>query len=184
MASQQRFEDLARPHMDAAFNLAFWIMRNRADAEDVVQTAYLRAFRAFGGFKGEAIRSWLLAIVRNAAYRALQVRKRAAMIVPLDDAFGPDGADAALEIATDEPSAEALLIAECERSRLHAALGELPEIYREIVVLRDLEGLSYAEIAEVAGIPKGTVMSRLSRGRADLRNIFQRCEREGARHAL
>ena len=183
MVSQSRFEELARPHMDAAFNLAFWLVRDRDDAEDVVQTAYLRAFRAFGGFKGDAMRPWLLAIVRHAAYRALQARKRASMIIPMEQAFGPNAPDSAIEIAADEPTPEALLIADGERARLYAALAELPDVYREVVVLRDLEGLAYAEIAEVAGIAVGTVMSRLSRGRAELRRIMS-CDGKGTRHAM
>lgn len=184
MASRERFEELARPHMDASYNLAFWIVRNRDDAEDVVQDAYLRAFRAFGGFKGDAMRPWLLAIVRHCAYRMLRNRKRSSTIIPFAIAFGPGNGDSALEIASHEPSAEALLVAEGEHERLRNALAELPDAYREAVVLRDLDGLTYAEIAKVAGVPAGTIMSRLSRGRAELRKILSRCSCKETRNAM
>jgi RNA polymerase sigma-70 factor, ECF subfamily len=167
-----RFERLAMPHRNAAYDLAYWMLRNRAEAEDVVQEAYLRAFRAFSSFKGPAIKPWLLAIVRNSAYTALEARKRGSNLVVLaNDLNVRDGAEAP-EMACATPSPEALVIAECERQQVLAALAKLPLIYREIVVLREIEGLSYNEIAEVIGIPIGTVMSRLSRGRAELRGIL------------
>lgn len=184
MVQRSRFEELARPHMDAAYNTAFWIVRNRDDAEDAVQDAYLRAYRAFGGFQGDAMRPWLLAIVRNAALRVLQKRKSARGLLSLDSAIGLGGAETVLEVASPEPSAEAELIAAGERDRLRAALAELPDVYREIVVFRDLEGLSYAEIAEVLQIAPGTVMSRLSRGRAELRKVLTRCTGEGRRDGM
>jgi len=173
MSSQSRFEELALPHRDAAYNLAYWIVRNADDAEDVVQEAYLRAFRAFGGFKGVAMRPWLLAIVRNAAFRVLLDRKRVNNVVPFDFIYVDDSADGA-DFASADPSAEAVIIAEEEARRLYAALADLPLAYRDIVVLREMENLSYSEIAEVAGIAIGTVMSRLSRGRALLRKAIER----------
>lgn len=173
MSARTRFEELALPHRDAAYNLAYWIVRNADDAEDVVQDAYLRAFRAFGGFKGDAMRPWLLAIVRNAAYRMLD-RKRANNVVPFDFIYAAaDAADGA-DFASPDPNAEAVLIAEGEARRLYAALAELPLAYRDIIVLREMENLSYSEIAEIAGIALGTVMSRLSRGRALLRKAIER----------
>lgn len=113
MASLRNFERLTLAHMDAAYNLAFWLVRDRADAEDVVQDAYLRAFRAFGTQTGDDVKPWLLAIVRNVAYRWLTVRKRRTNVIPLDTvlpARDRDAAAAALEIASDEPSAEDVLV--------------------------------------------------------------------------
>jgi RNA polymerase sigma-70 factor (ECF subfamily) len=143
-----RFEELVLPHMQAAFNLAYWILGERAEAEDVVQDAFLRAFRA------------------------IQNRKRSARFFILSgDVKGSDGQDVA-EMASDDPSAENVLLAAEDRERLHAALGALPVDYREIIVLREMEGLSYSEIAEAIAIPIGTVMSRLSRARAELRELL------------
>jgi RNA polymerase sigma-70 factor (ECF subfamily) len=172
MVGMSRFEKLALPHLDAAVNLAFWILRNHDDAEDAVQDAYLRAFRAFAGFEGDQMRPWLLAIVRNVAYRMLQDRRRVGNVID----FTRSGSDGAVDDGpvSMEPNPEAALIAECDRQSLHAALAELPLVYREIVVLRDLEGLSYKDIAGMTGVPVGTVMSRLSRGRAELRKAVVR----------
>ncbi len=176
MSARTRFEELALPHRDAAYNLAYWIVRNADDAEDVVQDAYLRAFRAFGGFKGEAMRPWLLAIVRNAAYRLLLDRKRLNNVVSYDftNADAADGSD----LASPDPTAEAALVAEGDARRLYTALAQLPLAYRDIIVLREMENLSYVEIAEVAGIAMGTVMSRLSRGRVLLRKAIERLNAE------
>lgn len=176
MAPVSRFEQMALPHMEAAFNLAFWLLRSRSDAEDVVQEAYLRAFRAFAGFRGEEIRPWLFAIVRNAAYRALNSRQRSANVISLDEALpgraGDDGP--APEIADPGPSAEELMIRSAERDLVRLALAELPPAFREVVVLREIEGLGYREIAEITGTVVGTVMSRLSRGREELRKALAR----------
>jgi len=158
------------PHRNAAFNLAFWILRDRADAEDVVQEAYLRAFRAFPVFRGDDVKPWLLVIVRNVAYSALEARKRGLVLLAVD-LSGARDADTQ-EIACAAPNPETTVIAEEERQRLMAALAGLPSIYRDIVVLREMEGLSYKDIAAVTGIPRGTVMSRLSRGRAELRKVL------------
>lgn len=173
MVANSRFEKLALPHLNAAVNLAYWILRNHDDAEDAVQNAYLRAFRAFAGFEGDQMRPWLLAIVRHAAYRMLQERRRADNAVELMP-IGSDGAAYDSGPVSEEPSPDAALIAECDRQSLYAALAELPPAYREIIVLRDLEGLSYRDIAATTGVPVGTVMSRLSRGRAGLRKAVVR----------
>jgi len=170
MYGLEDFERVALPHMDAAYNLALWLVRSRADAEDVVQDAYLRAFRAFGTLTGGDVRPWLLTIVRNVAYRWLSNRSRGANVISLDGATGGrDDGVAVFEIASEEPSAEALLIGKGEQTLVLAALAQLPPAFREVIVLRELEGLSYQEISRVAGIPVGTVMSRLSRGRDQLR---------------
>lgn len=174
MVSKSRFEELVIPHMQAAFNFAYWIVRSREDAEDVVQDAYVRAFRAFSDLRGESVKPWLLAIVRNVAYRALQNRRRGGNVILFsEDLKGRDREDAG-EMADPEPSAESLLIASGERQQLVSALGELTGDYREVIVLRELEGLSYNEIAHAIDAPVGTVMSRLSRGRAELREALAR----------
>ena len=163
---RRRFETAALPWLDAAYNLARWLTRNPHDAEDVVQEAYLRAFRYFDGFKGGDARPWLLSIVRHTAYSWLQ--KRGLVLEGklgdrLDDHDGitEDGDTAA------DPETQALSAA--TREQVRAALEALPCEFREVLVLRELEDMSYKEIAAVAGIPMGTVMSRLARGRKLLR---------------
>jgi len=186
MTVAHNFEQLASPHLQAAYNLAYWITRSRPDAEDVVQDAYLRAWRAFGGLRGEDMRPWLLAIVRNAAYRWMSTRRRAGNVISLDTAFIDDHGEqvTALEVASVEPSAETRLIAADARARLAHALGELPPVFREILILREIEELSYREIAEVTGTLVGTVMSRLSRARAELRRTLSAAGKKDAPHAL
>ena len=169
------FEQLAVPHLDAAHNLAYWLVRNRPDAEDIVQDAFLRAYRAFATFRGDDIKPWLLAIVRNVAYRWLAVRQRTSNVVSIEEAFNSrasDQSDQALA-AWEEPSAEALLIGAQERALILDALAKLPPAFREVLVLREIEDLSYGEIADVIGSPIGTIMSRLSRARAELRVTLQ-----------
>jgi RNA polymerase sigma-70 factor (ECF subfamily) len=160
--------------MEAAFNLAFWLVRSRADAEDIVQEAYLRAFRAFDGFRGGDMRPWLLAIVRNTAYRWLSNRRRSGTVISLEEAFAEGSGHSADDIASDEPTAEERLIGAAERDYVLRALAELPPAFREVLVLREIEGFAYREIAEVTGVPVGTVMSRLSRGRGELRKVLTR----------
>ena len=174
MPSSQDFDTEALPHLDAAYNLAYWLTRNDADAQDVVQDAYLRAFKAFAQFHGGDIRPWLLTIVRNVAYRWLSVRKRNTNVVSIEDALGRrDGEDGPVfEPASEEPSAEDVLISDGERTLVRRALAKLTPAFREVIVLREFEGLSYQEIASVIGVPAGTVMSRLSRARADLKDVL------------
>ena len=176
MSSLAQFEPLALPHMEAAFNLAFWLARSRPDAEDIVQEAYLRAFRAFGSFRGEDMRPWLLAIVRNTAYRWLSNRRRSGTVISLEEAFADNAGEGAgaNQIVADEPTAEERMIGAAERDYVQRALAELPPAFREVLVLREIEGLSYRDIAEVTGAPIGTVMSRLSRGRGELRKTLTR----------
>jgi RNA polymerase sigma-70 factor, ECF subfamily len=153
------FEQRVLPHLDAAYNLARWLVRDPAAAEDVVQEAMLRALRYHAGLRGEA-KPWLLQIVRNVAYGALATRRKAAE-VPLDGDAPHDPPDPA-----DDP--EATLARHQERHHLDRALAALPEDLRECLVLRELEELSYKEIAQVTGVAIGTVMSRLWRARRDL----------------
>ncbi|MET0569571.1 MAG: sigma-70 family RNA polymerase sigma factor [Hyphomicrobiaceae bacterium] len=176
MTERARFERLALPHMDAAYNLAFWLLRNRADAEDAVQDAYLRAYRGFDVFQGENIRPWLLKIVRNVAFRRLGDQKRTSNVISFDAAVldRATGESVALQVPTDTPSAEETLIIAGEGASVRRALAELAPIFREAIVLREMEALSYREIAELTGVPIGTVMSRLARARAELRKTLIR----------
>jgi RNA polymerase sigma-70 factor (ECF subfamily) len=176
MAQLSRFEELALPYRDAAYNLAYWIVRHPDDAEDVVQDAYLRAFRAFPGFRGGEMRPWLLAIVRNSAFRLLKERKRAYDLAPIDG--NDDGSWRAghNDVASNEPTAEEKMLGEANAQHVRAALAELPLAYRDVIVLREMESLSYGEIAEITGVALGTVMSRLSRGRALLRKAVKKQE--------
>ena len=184
MPAPKPFEQLALPHLRAAFSLAFWLMRDRADAEDVVQDAYIRALRGFDGWRGGDIRPWLLAIVRNVAWRALSVRRRANNVIPIEAAYGASGEHMTMDLASDDPSPEARLIEAGEKAQITRALAALTPLYREVLVLREIEDMSYAEIAVVLGVPQGTVMSRLSRARAELRSRFRDQTRESDHHAM
>jgi RNA polymerase sigma-70 factor (ECF subfamily) len=163
---QARFARDVLPHLDAAYNLARWLLRNATDAEDVAQEACLRAFRYFDEFRGGDAKPWLLAIVRNTSFTYLARRKRDGAAEPYDEAVQAVEADpTGLHVAAPATPEEELLRA-AERAAVHRGLAALPLDYREVVVLRELEGLSYREIAAVVDIPIGTVMSRLARGRA------------------
>ncbi|HEX3096062.1 MAG TPA: sigma-70 family RNA polymerase sigma factor [Usitatibacter sp.] len=173
MTGLARFEQSVMPHLDAAYNLARWLTRNDHDAEDVVQEAFMRAMRYFDRMKGSEARPWLLAIVRNTCYSWLE-KNRPADLVALDDA-GPLAADG--ETAWQAPGAETnpevILLQSANRKLVNQALEELPVAFREVIVMREIEDLSYKEIASIAGIPAGTVMSRLSRGRELLRQAIE-----------
>jgi RNA polymerase sigma-70 factor (ECF subfamily) len=165
MVSKSRFEELAIPLRNSAFNLAYWILHSREDAEDAVQDAYVRAFRAFDTFAGANARAWLLAIVRNVAYNALEARKRSRSLITMSEELSfRDGVDA----VSQEPSPEAIIIVQEGQQLLLDALTQLSRVHRDILVLREMEGLSYAEISQITGTAIGTVMSRLSRARAEL----------------
>jgi RNA polymerase sigma factor (sigma-70 family) len=181
MNALEEFERLALPHIDAAYNLAKWLVRQPADADDIVQDAYLRAFRSFDQFGGGDIRPWLLTIVRNVAYRWLSVRNRMGNVVSIEDALSArEGSGAAVaELASDEPSAEQVLLGRAECAMVREALARLPAAFRDVVVLREMEGLSYQEIAAITAVPIGTVMSRLNRARAQLKeHLTQMIDRE------
>jgi RNA polymerase sigma-70 factor (ECF subfamily) len=152
-AERERFERTVLPHLDAAYNLARWLTRNDHDADDVLQEAMLRAYRHFAGLRGEP-RPWLLAVVRNACWSWLQAN-RPADIDPLDDDVADDA----------QPGPEAAFARSLDRRLLNEAIAALPVQFREVLVLRELEDLAYRDIARVAGIPIGTVMSRLARAR-------------------
>ena len=167
------FERLLLPHLNAAYNLARWLTHNDQDAEDMVQEAYLRALKSFDGFLGTDGRPWLLTIVRNTCYTWLKRNKANKVATVLeedshsveDDAFNP----------------ETLLQKSLESQLLKQALEELPLEFREVLIMRELEGLSYREIADVAGLPLGTVMSRLARARKQLQQRLARGAEQRAR---
>jgi RNA polymerase sigma-70 factor (ECF subfamily) len=147
-------------HLDAAYNLARWLTRNDTDAEDVVQEAYLRAFKHFRSFHGGNSRPWLLAIVRNTFYTWRQQNRPPEQRIPFDEETH--------SAEENHPNPEALLLQKANNQLIRQGIEELPLEFREVIVLRELEGLSYKQIADVTEIPVGTVMSRLARGRKRL----------------
>jgi RNA polymerase sigma-70 factor (ECF subfamily) len=169
-----RFEAIVLPHLDAAFNLARWLLRSRSDAEDVTQEAVLRAFRAFGSYRSGNARAWLLQIVRNACFTWLRQNRMGEEFTEFDETSMPQESD----------NPEALAIANSNREQLTQALEALPPAFREILVLRELEGCSYKEIAEITSRPIGTVMSRLSRARQALRERLAPADSASRRSAV
>ena len=159
-----RFEDVALPHLHAAYNLARWLVRNDQDAEDVVQEAYLRAFKFFGGYRGGESRTWLLTIVRNTCYTWLQRNRARELTDSIDETHE--------EVILDFANPELRLVQDLEAQMVREALAELPLEFREVMVMRELEELSYKEIATIADLPIGTVMSRLARGRKRLHSLL------------
>jgi RNA polymerase sigma-70 factor (ECF subfamily) len=158
------FEAIMLPHLDAAHSLARWLVRNQEDAQDVVQEAYMRAFRSFGGFRGGNGRAWLLTIVRNTSYTLLKKNGAVDLSTSFDEEIHSDSYESVSPAAVLERAEDGGLI--------EAAMKELPAEFREILVLRHQEGLSYKEIADIAQIPPGTVMSRLARARARLKECL------------
>ena len=161
-ATRERFEQAVLPHLDAAYNLARWLTRNDEDAQDVTQESFLRAFRFFDSYQGGNMRAWLLTIVRNTCYTWLHQNRPPEPAVEFDE-----------EIHSEESSGiadpEIQALASADKETLRRALEELPDVFREALVLRELEGMSYKEIADVTSVSLGTVMSRLARGRTRLR---------------
>jgi RNA polymerase sigma-70 factor, ECF subfamily len=174
----RRFEQLVVPHLGAAFNLARWLTRNDHDAQDIVQDASLRALRFLGGLRGEDARPWLLGIVRNATWSWLQAN-RPSELTPRDE----DGEPQVPAPSSDEPESSAIRRADARL--LNEAIAALPAPFREVIVLRELEDLAYREIAHIADIPIGTVMSRLARARRllsqSVKVIEAAADRQGAR---
>jgi RNA polymerase sigma factor (sigma-70 family) len=158
-----RFANLVMPHLGDAYSLARWITGSRTDAEDVVQDACLRAFRAIGGLADESARPWVLTIVRNTAYTWMR-KNRPSAVLMVEDLEAVESAQA-IPGDPDSETPETALIAKTDAAGLEAAIAALPMPYREAMILRDVQGLSYREIAQVTGVPIGTVMSRLARGR-------------------
>jgi len=159
------FERRVLPHLDAAYNLARWLMRDERAAEDAVQEAALRAFRYFGSLRGDEAKPWLLGIVRNTCFAMLERRRNSMELNSADSGVDIDQIEQA--DPTSDPAVS--FLRQDERARVNAAIRALPHHLREVLVLREIEGLEYAEIARVADIPVGTVMSRLSRAREKLR---------------
>jgi RNA polymerase sigma-70 factor (ECF subfamily) len=159
------FEETVLPHLDAAFNYARWLTRNDADAEDVVQDACVRAMRFFSSLRDDDARAWLFTIVRNAWYSRVSRKANVAEGTRLND-----GQDQRPDNALDP---EERLLQQHTVGLVRAALEQLPVDFREVIVLREIEGLSYREIAEIAGVPIGTVMSRLARARERLQTILK-----------
>jgi RNA polymerase sigma factor (sigma-70 family) len=166
------FEQVVLPHLDSAYNLARWLTGNEHDAEDVVQDAYLRAAKFFASFRGGDARPWLITIVRRTCYDWLKRNRSHQPLTVFDEELHSDQGD------SFDP-AQALLRQE-NQALLHQALSEIPIEFREVLVLRGLEGLSYKEIAVITNLPPGTIMSRLARARERLRHCLIKNQREGA----
>lgn len=159
--SQPDFEQVFLPHLDAAYNLARWLLRNDQDAEDAVQEAYVRAYKAFARFRGGGDgKAWFMTILRNVCYTMLKKLRSHETPEPFDEEIHQSLTESEMQEAFRQKA---------NAETLHCALKKLPDEFREIIVLHDLEGLAYKEIAVVAGIPIGTVMSRLARARERLR---------------
>jgi RNA polymerase sigma factor (sigma-70 family) len=179
-AKSRRFQQLALPHLDAAYNLARWLCGNPHDAEDVVQEAFMRAFRFFDTFRGDSARPWLLAIVRRTWYTEWRRRAPSHDMLEFDETMD----DATLDgwsAGGDDP--QTLLIRDEDARQVHAALARLPVEYREVLILRELEEMGYREIALVADVPIGTVMSRLARGRRKLAEVLMAQQNGGGEPA-
>jgi RNA polymerase sigma-70 factor (ECF subfamily) len=162
----RRFQQLALPHLDAAYNLARWLSGNAGDADDIVQEAFIRAFRFFGSFRGDNARPWLLAIVRRTWYTEWRRRANSLELAPFDDDLDETSLFDETSSAFADPQT---LMLQGEYTRLvHEALGKLPVEFREVLILRELEDMSYRDIAAITDVPIGTVMSRLARGRHKL----------------
>ena len=172
---QTRFARVVLPHLAEAYALARWLTGNGTGAEDVVQDACLRAFRGIAGFREGNARAWVLTIVRHTAYSWLG-KNRPATLAVTDDVEGVEGA----EITSGDAEAETEMIAKADAARLQAAIQKLPPPFRETLVLRDLHGLDYRQIARVTGVPIGTVMSRLARARRRLTTTIARDENDAA----
>jgi RNA polymerase sigma-70 factor (ECF subfamily) len=170
------FDEVLLPHLDAAFNYARWLTRNDADAEDVVQDAYVRALRFFSSLRSEDARAWLLTIVRNTWYGRFPRRAGSGVTTVV----GED-ADNRADLSLDP---EAQMIQQQTVAQVQRALEALPTDFREVLVLREIEGLSYKEIAAIVGIPLGTVMSRLARARERLAGVFAPGETSGGHRGL
>lgn len=182
---QARFDRVAIPHLDAAYNLARWLSGNAHDAEDITQEAFLRAFRFFEGFRGDDARAWILKIVRNTYYTEWRRGRGQGDATEFDEDFHSPEGQAGSAWTPSDASPESAMARKQEMGVLDRALRELPAEYREAIVLREVEDLSYKEIAAALDVPMGTVMSRLARARRLLLDTFLRLggERGGAEYS-
>lgn len=181
---KRRFELLALPHLDAAYNLARWLAGNGADAEDVVQDAYLRAFRYFDAWQGGNFRVWLLTIVRNSFMTWAKENRSPRMIFRPE--FAADDASEITDTMWGQPprDPETLLLERLDSQTLSDLIQRLPIEYKEVLLLREVEDLSYKEIATVVSVPIGTVMSRLARARLALRRLWFNDDAREAAHEV
>jgi RNA polymerase sigma-70 factor, ECF subfamily len=177
----RRFRDAALPHLDEVYTLARYLMRNTDDAEDAVQECYLRALRHFDTYRGPAMKPWLLAILRNVCNTEFARRSRGE--VPADYAQGESVAEEMPMWQEPQASPEKVILRQQDSATIRRLVAELPEPFREAIVLREMNDLSYQEIAEVAGVPIGTVMSRLARARAIVRSAWNAAENATTRPA-
>ena len=183
--SRAEFERVMLPHLEASYNLAMWLMRHPQDAEDAVQTAYLRAHNGFDRFQGDHAAAWVLKIVRNTCLTSLNRNTDRGKVVSLDAAMSGSEAHRIVPFLHDKQALpDANLIVEQERNLVHDAIRRLPPDYREIVVLREFEEMTYQQIADITEVPVGTVMSRLSRARKALRELLSPDELGGQRNEL
>jgi RNA polymerase sigma-70 factor (ECF subfamily) len=172
----ERFEQVVLPHLDAAYNLARWLVRRPQDAEDIVQESYLRAFKFFGGYRGGDARAWVLKIVRHTSYSFLEKNQPTIFVEEFDETIHTS--------VSEQSAVEGALWQSVDRHMLREALDQLPVNFREVVVLRELEGMSYKGIAEVMGKPIGTVMSGLARARTQLKERLIRIRAEEEQRGL
>lgn len=163
----QQFEKAALPHLSAAYNLARWLVRDDHQAQDMVQEAYIRALKYFSSFHGDNIRPWLLSIVRNTCYTWIKSNKKDDGQIEFDEDRDTGEFESAFGGTDNNP--ETMLLNKQVVSRVNLAIRSLPPVFREVLILRELEGMSYEEIASVVAVPAGTVMSRLARARTMLR---------------
>ncbi|MGV8933046.1 MAG: sigma-70 family RNA polymerase sigma factor [Gallionellaceae bacterium] len=173
-ARTRRFEAAMLPHLGAAYNLARWLLHDDHAAQDAVQDAYLRALKYFDRLCGDDARPWLLGIVRNTCFTWLKDNRLAGEQLEFDEERDSNTEQLAIQRTEDNP--ERLLMQKMESALINQAIGDLPPVYREVIILRELEALSYEEIALVVAVPIGTVMSRLARARAILRSALKQAE--------
>lgn len=183
--SRAEFERVMLPHLGASYNLAVWLLRHPQDAEDAVQNAYLRAYKAFDRFQGDHAAAWVLKIVRNTCLTSLNKNTNPRKVVSLDAALSGSNAHRIVPFLHDTQALpDANLIVKHERKLVQDAIFQLPPDYREIIVLREFEEMTYQQIADITEVPIGTVMSRLSRARRALRDLISPAQNAGQRHEL
>lgn len=168
----KRFNQVAMQHLDAAYNLAKWLIRHQQDAEDVVQESYMKAFRHFDSFRGEDGRAWLLTIVRNTCYTWLKSKNNVQMEELDEESCHDEPQNQFSEFTCNNSNPEQIMLQTLDRELINQAIQKLPIEFREVLVLREQEGFSYHEIAGITGIPVGTVMSRLARARGLMRRLL------------